>query len=98
MNSSQENLFRYYRTMVKDDIDTSSNISSLRVAAYTPEDALKINGQLLALGQRLVNKLNQKANADAVSFYVKQVSRAELKVTNAEMLDDVSISSFTMVR
>lgn len=84
-NTSREELFKYYKGMVTDEIDTSSNISSLRVAAYTPQDARNINLKLLSLGQNLINQLNRKANADAVNFYLSQVSSAESKVTNAEL-------------
>lgn len=84
-NTSREELFKYYKGMVTDDINTSSNISSLRVAAYTPQDALNINRKLLALGQNLINQLNKRANADAVRFYLTQVSSAESRVTDAEL-------------
>ena len=40
---------------------------------------------MLELGQNLINQLNRKANADAVNFYLSQVSSAESKVTNAEL-------------
>ncbi len=84
-NTSREELFQYYKSMVQDDIDTSSDISSLRVSAYTPQDALEINTRLLALSQRLINDLNKKANAEAVHFYASRVSHAEAKVTDAEL-------------
>jgi len=77
--SSFEELFEYYKHMVADNIDVTSNISTLRVTAYTAQDAQRVNAKLLALGQDLINRLNAQANEDAVRFYKRDVARAEAK-------------------
>ena len=79
-DTSFEQLFRYYQRMVGDDIDPTSNITTLRTQAYTAQDAQRINAQLLSLSQALINRLNAKANQDAVRFYQQEVDKAEAKV------------------
>ena len=83
--SSFEQLFEYYKNRVADNIDTVSNISTLRVTAYTAQDAQRINANLLALGQDLINRLNTQANEDAVRFYKQDVAKAEAKVRAASL-------------
>lgn len=53
-----------------------SGITTLRVQAFTPQDAQAISQALLASGEALVNRLNERAAADAVRD-------AELAVTEA---------------
>lgn len=83
--SSFEQLFEYYKKMVADNIDATSNISTLRVTAYTAQDAQRINANLLALGQNLINRLNAQANEEAVRFYKQDVAKAEAKVRAASL-------------
>lgn len=83
--SSFEQLFEYYKKAVADNIDTASNISRLRITAYTAQDAQRINANLLALGQGLINRLNAQANEDAVRFYKQDVAKAEARVSAASM-------------
>ncbi|MDE2255385.1 MAG: capsule biosynthesis protein [Betaproteobacteria bacterium] len=83
--SSFEELFQYYKKMVADNIDTVSNISTLQVTAYTAQEAQRINANLLALGQNLINRLNTQANEDGVRFYKQDVAKAEAKVRAASL-------------
>ena len=78
-----EQLYRYYTRMVGDDVDATTNISTLNVDAYTASDAQRVNQELLALAQKLVNQMNARANQDSVQFYQRQVRAAEAKVQEA---------------
>lgn len=75
-----EQLYRYYGRMVGDDVDATTNISTLNVDAYTASDAQRVNQELLNLAQNLVNRMNARANQDSVQFYDRQVRAAEAKV------------------
>lgn len=75
-----EQLYRYYTRMVADNIDTTTNISTLSVEAYSAKDAHLLNKRLAVLAQNLVNKMNAKANRDSMHFYQNQVRRAEARV------------------
>ena len=78
-----EQLYRYYTRMVGDDVDATTNISTLNVDAYTASDAQRVNQELLTLAQKLVNQMNARANQDSVQFYQRQVRAAEAKVQEA---------------
>lgn len=86
-DTSFEQLYKYYTRMVGDDVNTTNNISTLTVNAYTAKDAQSINRELLRLAQDMVNRMNAKANEDAVRFYKKEVTAAEQKlITTAQAL------------
>lgn len=84
-DKSNEELFKYYKRMIGDDIDPTSNITTLRANAYTAQDAQRINAELLKLSQDLINRLNARANDDAVRFYKLDVAKAEAKVKAASL-------------
>lgn len=69
-------LWRYYQSMTDDSIDASNGISTLKVRAYSPAMAQKINAFLLAKGQDIVNQLNAGAHAEAVRFAETDVQQA----------------------
>ncbi len=78
-----EELFKYYRHMVGDSVDPTSNVSTLTVNAYTPSDAQRINRHLLQFAQHLVDQINATANEEGVQFYQQQVASAEAHVQAA---------------
>lgn len=80
-----EELYQYYGHMVGIDVDPTSNITTLTTDAYTPDDAQKINAQLLAQAQQLVDRLNAGANAEGVKFYANEVVKDESQVQAAAM-------------
>ncbi|MBN3849912.1 MULTISPECIES: hypothetical protein [Burkholderiaceae] len=82
---SNEKLLDYYRHMIGEDIDSTSNITTLRTKAYTAEDAQRINSELLAQSQELVNRLNERANKDAVRFFEQSVTDAKSKAQQASV-------------
>jgi capsular polysaccharide transport system permease protein len=83
LRKTAEDLYLYYKTKVSDGVDATSNISTLEVRAYTPRDAERINAELLQLAQRLVDRINARADADAVTFYETEVKQNEASVQNA---------------
>lgn len=83
LSETFEDLFQFYTSHVTDDIDASSNISTLTVRAFTPQDSQRINAQLLALGQQLIDKLNQQADEKTEAFYQGEVAKAEAGLQKA---------------
>lgn len=77
---SFENFYKYYGDIVGDDVDPTSNISTITVRAYTAADARLINQNLLNLAQQLVDQINAQADEDTVRFYVGQVADDEARV------------------
>lgn len=78
-NQSFESLFRYYKSMVKSEQDSTSSISTLTVRAYSAQDAYLINQQLLSLSEALVNKLNVRGQRDLIGYAEREVTIAETR-------------------
>ena len=82
---SFEDLYLYYRNKVVIEHDTTSSISTLRVRAYTPDDAVKFNRQLLEMAEATVNRLNVRGRQDLIRFAQTEVDEAEAKSRSAAM-------------
>ena len=72
-----EDLLAYYQSHVNVDFDSSTGITTLRVRAFRPDDAVRIAETLLGLGEALVNDLNERARADALDLAKNEVALAE---------------------
>jgi capsular polysaccharide transport system permease protein len=77
LDDSNEALFRYYQKKIAVQLDSASSISVLNVRAYSAEDAVRINEQLLNIGEKLINKLNERGRQDLIQFSSKEVAAAE---------------------
>lgn len=75
-----EVLQRYYERMVKVHFDRDTGITSLKVRAFSPQDAQVIASHLLQLSERQVNVMNRRRYEDAVSSARNQVTEAEQRV------------------
>lgn len=82
-NSSFEDLFDYFRGKVKVEHDTTSSITTLSVRAYRPEDARRINRQLLDLSEALVNRLNSRGEFDVLGYAQREAGEAEQQARRA---------------
>ena len=75
-----EGLHRAFRRFVSVGYDSTTGISVLRVEAYDPEDSRRLAEALLQGGERLVNRLNERAAADAVAEGARAVDEAEARL------------------
>lgn len=78
-----EALYRFYSHMVSATVDADTGLAVLKVEAFTPEDALAINRNLLDQSEALVNQLNTRAQAQAIAEAQAQVDIAEERVARA---------------
>ena len=83
-NGSEEQLYRYFQHRLTVVVNSSTNLTTLRVDAFTAQDAQRVAEALLELGETLVNKLNERAEADAVRVAEAEVARAEARRIAAE--------------
>lgn len=84
LDGSFESLWKYYgKRIVSVNLESSSGIATLQVRSYTAEDAQKINAELLGLSEQLVNRMNDRAAKDTVSFAQRQVDEAAAKAKEA---------------
>lgn len=82
--ASFEDLYRAYPRFVTVGSDALTGISVLRVRAFRPQDAATIASALLDDGELVVNRLNDRAAADALSDARRQVDESEARVVASE--------------
>jgi capsular polysaccharide transport system permease protein len=85
LDNSFEALYLYYQKRIGIDLDTASSISTLKVSAFTAEDAHHINATLLEMGERLINKLNERGRQDMIRFASSEVDLAAHKAKDAAL-------------
>lgn len=82
-NAPIEDVVEYWAKMIDVTFEPTTGISSLRVRAFTPQDAETLAKALLAEGEILVNRLSERARRDALSFAEAEVERAEKRLGGA---------------
>lgn len=75
-DNSFESLFKYYGKMVEARLDTETSTAIIKVKAFNPQDAYRINRELLDLSEGLVNRLNSRAQSKGIIEAQKQVDLA----------------------
>ena len=83
LSGTFEDLYEFYQGKVAVAYDSTSSIATLRVRAFTPEDAYLINRQLLGLAEGLINRLNTRGRNDVVQFAATEVQDAQIAARNA---------------
>ncbi len=76
-DSTKEELVEYLSSMISVYFDTSSQIITLEVQAFTPADAKDMSAVILQLCEALVNNISEKARNDTVQSAQREVDRAE---------------------
>jgi len=79
-DNSFEAFHRYYQRHISVSHDAASSISTLRVSAFSRQEAQKINEMLLEMGEALVNQLSERGRQDMMRFAASEVALAESKV------------------
>lgn len=79
-----ERLLDYYKRMVTAEYDATSGISTLRVKSFRAEDSQRMAQELLRLSEELVNRLNQRLQADGLRVAREEVARAEARIQAAQ--------------
>jgi capsular polysaccharide transport system permease protein len=80
-DKSTEAFFDYYReNIIAIGLESSSGISTLTVRAFDPEMAYNINLKLNEISEGLINRLNDRARQDMLSFSEKEVELAKKRV------------------
>lgn len=80
---SDEDLLKYWKKKVEVIPGKAPGTSTLTVRAFTPQDAKLIADHVIALGERLVNKVSERAMRDAVVFAQKEVDLAHDRAMKA---------------
>jgi capsular polysaccharide transport system permease protein len=83
-SNSFESLFRYAGNRIAIVHNATTGITTLRTMAFRPQDSFRLNATLLEFGKAFLNKLNDRARADAVTFSQREVDDAERRVLDAQ--------------
>ncbi len=81
---SREGLHKGYQRFVTVGYDATTGISILRVEAYQPEDARRLAEALLTGGEGLVNRLNARSVADAVTQAERSRDEARERLSESQ--------------
>ena len=80
---TRENLLQRYENFVNIDLDRTTQIATLTVEGFRPEDARDLNEAILQNAESLVNRLNGRARANAVESAKVRFAEAKDRVTQA---------------
>lgn len=104
---SHESLYDYFSGHVAVDEDSTKGIIELKVETFRPADSLELSKTLLRLAEGMVNKMNERAQRDAmgaanreVTFAMDTVIQAQAALTafrNKEVIVDPSKSTFSLI-
>ena len=83
---SFEAFHRYFQKHAEQQIDTLSSITTLTIRAYTPQDAQRINEELLRLSEARVNQLNTRGRQDLINFAQQEVAEAQRRALEASLV------------
>ncbi|WP_151720693.1 sugar transporter [Gemmobacter serpentinus] len=78
-----EELHDYWGRMVRISYDQSTRLIALRVLAFTPEDAQRIAGEIVAESQRMINDLNNQAREDVMRYANADLDQALARLKDA---------------
>lgn len=82
---TREEMHDYWQYRVSADLDATTGLVHLKVAAFSPEESLKLTQAILAACQELVNELSANARRDALSFAADEVAKAEDRLRDARL-------------
>jgi capsular polysaccharide transport system permease protein len=71
-----EDLVTFWRNKVEPYFDLTTGIISVRVKAFSPEDALTIGNEIVSMSESLSEELSRRARADYVKFAQEQVNES----------------------
>jgi capsular polysaccharide transport system permease protein len=105
--ASNESLYDFYLDHVEVTEDAVKGLIRIRAVAFRPDDAHTLVRTLLHLAETMVNRMNERAQADTMEAGRREVQRAEAKVIaaqaeltsfrNRELIVDPSKSTLTMI-
>lgn len=81
---SNEELHRYLSWMVWPVYSSTSGITTLKVQAFSAEDARRVAAELLDLSEQTVNQMNERIQRDSVSTAQNEVKRNEERLVAAQ--------------
>jgi capsular polysaccharide transport system permease protein len=81
---TKERLYAHYKRFISISFDKTTGISTLKVQAFRPDDARRIAIALLQRSEILLNRLNERAEKDAVVSAERQVEDSKRRAYDAQ--------------
>lgn len=75
-NASSEDLLDYWNKRVEASVDGPSGIVTVRVRAFTPDDAVRVLNAIVWASEKLANEISARARRDMVQRAEEEVNRA----------------------
>lgn len=75
--ANQENLYRHYLRFVDLQYDSDTGVATLKVQAFVPEDARRIAAAIVAHAEQLINRMNDRAQAEAIRSALAEVEASK---------------------
>ncbi|WP_010184538.1 capsular polysaccharide export protein [Sphingomonas sp. PAMC 26605] len=85
MSDSFESLYKYYKGKISVDHESAASITTLSVRAFSPQEAYRVNSQLLSMAEATVNHLNERGRQDLIHFASVEVDEAKQKARTAAL-------------
>lgn len=84
-NQTFERLYEYYLDHISAIYDPNKGITKLSVTTFNPKDSQKIAKTLLRLSEETINKMNERAFKDAISWSEIEKNTAEKLLLEAQV-------------
>ena len=81
--ASDEEFYRYFQNQLDVEEGTTTQVLTIRVRAFTPEQARAINARLVEQSEALVNSLSERSQADLIAIAEREVEEAATKARTA---------------
>lgn len=78
-----EQIWQYWKSRVTASVDTLSGILTLRVRAYSPDDAFSLSSQVIKTSEELINAISLRSKNDALKRADAEVSSATRALADA---------------
>lgn len=82
-DADSEEAYKYFRKRVHVEHDAASGVLTLKVRAFTPEDAQRFADAILAASEEMVNRMSDEARLDRMRLATDEVEKAERRLTEA---------------
>lgn len=80
-----ESLYKFYGKRVSAELDSETSAAVIKVEAFSPEAAYRINARLLDLSEAMVNRLNARAQTRGIAEAEARVVEARKRVRDARV-------------
>ncbi len=82
-DASFEDTYEYYVDQVLVDYEPTSGVLTLKVKAFSPEDAVTFTRAVLSYSEEMVNQLSERAREDQTQYALRELKAAEDRLSQA---------------